>query len=140
MSISAVAVPVFLDTTPEPALLLRQWARTYHYGHQALPTLSIATCGLYTYLAMKRRATKRPWLAYACAALVTVIMVPFTWVVMVPTNNRLFRLTAENHTQPLTTNWSMEVARSLVVKWTLMHAVRSLTPLAGAIIGATATI
>lgn len=137
MSISAVAVPVFLDTTPEPALLFQQWARTYHYGHQALPTLSVATCGLYAYLAMKRRAAQQPWLAYAAAAIVTVVMVPFTWIVMVPTNNLLFRLTAESQTQPLIS--SMEAARELVVKWTLMHATRSLTPLAGAIIGATAT-
>lgn len=136
MSISAVAVPVFLDTTPEPALLFQQWARTYHYGHQILPTISIATCTLYAYLAMKRRATQQSWLAYASAAIVTVIMVPFTWVVMVPTNNLLFSLMAESKTQPLI--WSMEAARELVVKWSLMHALRSLTPLAGAIIGATA--
>ncbi|KAG6359554.1 hypothetical protein INS49_013075 [Diaporthe citri] len=100
-SISAVAVPVFLDTTPEPALLFQQWARTYHYGHQALPTLSVATCGLYAYLTMKRRAAQQPWVAYAAAAIVTVIMVPFTWIVMVPTNNLLFRLTAESQVQPL---------------------------------------
>lgn len=93
---------------------------------------------LYGYIALKRRAAKKPWVAYLVAAAVTVIMVPYTWVFMVPTNNTLFRLEAESQIEPLIS--SMDMAKELVKKWSWLHLTRSFFPLAGSVIGATITV
>lgn len=136
MCLSGVAVPVFLDTNGDPTHLLRQWVRTYHYGHIYMPALCIATCGLYSYTAISKRAWKRKqWLTYALAAATTIAMVPFTWIAMAPTNNILFRL------ESLATS-SLSVAdisavQDLVLKWSLLHVTRSLFPLVGAVLGFT---
>lgn len=132
MGLSLMAVPVLLDTTTEPAQLFHQWTRMYHYGHQALPTMAIATFALYGYTALSKRTAKKAWGVFAAAGLTTVSILPFTWIVMVPTNNTLFRLEAESRTAPVA---SWEEARNLVIKWSCMHLVRSLLPLAGAILG-----
>ena len=130
MSLSAFVVPVFLDTNNNADQVLRQWARLYHYGHIYLPALCIATCGLYGYAAMSKRAANcQQWYWYALAAVSTIAMVPFTWLIMVPTNDMLFRLEASG----LATELSL--VRGLVVKWAWLHITRSLCPLLGAFLG-----
>ncbi|KAK4244956.1 hypothetical protein C7999DRAFT_34724 [Corynascus novoguineensis] len=135
MSLSLISVPVFLDTTSQAPQLFRQWARTYHYGHLALPTLSVCTLGLYVLVAFRKRAARRPWLSSLSAGLVTVLMVPFTWVFMVPTNNELFRLEAVSAEDPNV--MGLQAATGLVAHWSRLHLARSLFPLAGAALGAT---
>ena len=142
MSLSAFAVPVLLDTNQDASHVLRQWARMYHYGHIYLPALCVATCGLYGCAALTRRwqdAAAGPagskgrnggWIRYALAAVATGVMVPFTWYVMVPTNNTLFRLGA-----PGSEAVPLELVRGLVVRWAWLHVARSLTPLVGALLG-----
>lgn len=136
---SLIAVPVYLDTNEDPSQLLHQWARTYHYGHQALPTLSVGICLLDLYAAAKRRGANRPWVVFALAGLLTVVMVPFTWLIMVPTNNELFRLEALAKfagTQDRSHGLSPSGVRELIIWWAQLHFARSLFPMAGAILGA----
>ncbi|KAK4168183.1 hypothetical protein QBC43DRAFT_115655 [Cladorrhinum sp. PSN259] len=140
-SLSIMAVPVFLDTTPEAPLLFTQWARMYHYGHQVLPTMAVGTLLLYAYTAVKRRGgssqnpkqAKRSWGPIALAGLTTVVMIPFTWIFMVPTNNELFRLELVSRAEPAVKG--LAEAKELVVKWAWLHLARSLFPLAGAVVG-----
>lgn len=135
--LSAIAVPVFLDTDTQSGHLLRQWARTYHYGHIILPAACIATCGLYAHVALAKRASGREhWRTYGTAAATTLAMVPFTWAVMTPTNNTLFRLeeAAVASSDPVA---DLAAAQALVVRWSWMHVARSLFPLIGAIVGFT---
>ncbi|THC93446.1 hypothetical protein EYZ11_007065 [Aspergillus tanneri] len=132
-SLSLMAVPVFLDTTTVPGQLFHQWVRLYHYGHQVLPTLAVVTFSLYGYSAWRRRKAKKSWGALVLAGLTTVAMLPFTWLVMVPTNNILFALEASSRASGAVA--TMEEARALVTKWCWMHLARSLFPLAGAVIG-----
>lgn len=134
MSLSLFAVPVFLDTTTESPQLFFQWVRMYHYGHMALPTMAVSTFLLYSYTAIKKRSAKQPWRRWLIAGVTTLTMVPFTWLVMVPTNNELFRLQKVSLAQP--TVMAIAEAKEMVIKWSWMHMTRSFMPLAGAVMGA----
>jgi hypothetical protein len=86
---------------------------------------------------MKKRAAKRPWGIFAVAGAVTVAMLPFTWIFMAPTNNVLFDLEAKSKSAVVT---GIAEAQSLLRKWRLLHIARSIFPLAGAVIGLSATL
>ena len=162
MSLSAFVVPVLLDTDRDADHMLRQWARLYYYGHIYLPTLCVATCGLYGYTALSKRVAKsKQWSRYLQAAASTIAMVPFTWIFMAPTNIHLFKLVA------LDSFSDLGLVRGLVVKWAVsniswrrassilsgpvskqrthadpstaqwLHAARSFSPLVGAFLGFT---
>ncbi|KAL7783875.1 hypothetical protein V8C37DRAFT_26476 [Trichoderma ceciliae] len=140
MSLTAFAVPVILDTNPEDGVhTLRQWVRMYHYGHIYLPALSIATTGLYVFEALTKRAQGRyQWVRYALAAVSTLIMIPFTWVFMTPTNNTLFRLETEAASGSGSAADGLgAMVHDLVIWWAFLHATRSLAPLFGAYLGFT---
>ena len=137
MSLSLMAIPVLLDTTTQAPQLFHQWVRMYHYGHQVLPTMAIGTCLLYNYTATKKYRAKKPWGLFALAGVTTISILPFTWIFMVPTNNELFRLEAACKTEPLVRG--IVEAKDLVVKWSWLHSIRSLLPLAGAIMGTIGT-
>lgn len=138
MSLSLIAVPVLLDTTEHAPQLFHQWARMYHYGHQALPTMAVGTCLLYLYTAGKKRSSKSHQVLIAMAGLATVLMLPFTWLVMIPTNNDLFKLETVSRSEPNV--MSLAEARELVVRWAQMHFTRCLFPLVGAVFGAFGTV
>lgn len=137
MSLSLMAIPVFLDTTTQAPQLFHQWVRMYHYGHQVLPTMAVGTFFLYSYIAAKKHRAKRPWAVFALAGVTTLSMVPFTWLFMVPTNNELFRLEGLSKAEPLVKG--IVEAKELVVKWSWLHIARSLLPLAGAVMGTAET-
>ncbi|KAI1424984.1 DUF1772-domain-containing protein [Xylaria sp. FL1777] len=133
MSLSVVAVPVMVDTADHAPLLFRQWARMYYYGHQIMPSMGIATLVLYINAAMKGYSMKKPWGMLAMAGVTTVCMVPFTWIVMAPGNDNLFRLEAASKTKSTTVDFNE--AKGLLVTWAWLHFVRTLFPLAGTIMG-----
>lgn len=139
-SLSAMPVPVFLDTNTDAAHMLRQWVRMYHYGHIYMPALCVATCGIYAYAARDSRACS---LRYALAAAVTLAMVPFTWLFMAPTNSTLFRLEEEaswggsgiEGTGAAVGVAQLGYVQELVVRWGWLHLARCLFPVAGAALG-----
>jgi Domain of unknown function (DUF1772) len=133
MSLSLMAVPVLLDTTTQAPQLFHQWARMYHYGHQVLPTMAVGTFLLYNYVAVKKRRARKSWGVFVLAGVMTLSMLPFTWIFMVPTNNELFRLEGVSKAEPLVRG--IVEAKELVVKWSWLHLTRSLLPLAGAVMG-----
>lgn len=139
LSISLITVPFLLDTNTQPAHMVRQWTRLYHYGHILLPSLSITTCLLYIYTAISKRGSSkvpsRYWTSYLTAGAVTVLIIPFTLVFMTPTNDTLFQLNEETKTPGGETVASLDNVQALVRLWTKMHAVRSLFPLVGAVVG-----
>jgi hypothetical protein len=137
MSLSLMAVPVFLDTTTQPSQLFHQWARMYHYGHQVLPTMAVATFLLYAYAAICKRAAKNSRVMLVLAGATTLSMLPFTWVFMVPTNNTLFRLEVESKSALVA---SLGEAQELLKTWSWLHFVRSLLPLTGALLGLTGNL
>lgn len=62
----------------------------------------------------------------------TLAMVPFTRVLMTPTNNALFELEKASSE---TADGDLGAVRQLVVTWSWLHVTRSLFPLVGAIAG-----
>jgi hypothetical protein len=134
MSLSAVGVPVFLDTNTDTTHLLRQWARLYHYGHIMMPALAVGATTLYAYTALsKRAANNKQWPTYAKAAATTISIVPFTWIVMTSTNNTLFGLLDAANAKASTVE--MGSLRGLIVRWSFLHLARSFFPLCGAVMG-----
>lgn len=134
ISLSGVTVPVILDTITDTPTLLRQWARMYHYGHIAAPSMAVTTLAMYIYSATRCAGQKQTMLLAAGAT--TILIVPFTFAFMVSTNNVLFGLKEGSDAGKVV---EFEGARDLVVKWTKLHFARSLFPLAGAMVGLAAT-
>ncbi|GKZ34929.1 hypothetical protein AbraIFM66950_005326 [Aspergillus brasiliensis] len=132
MNISLLTIPVLLDTSVEPAHLIDQWVRVYHYGHRVLPTLSVATGFFYAWAVARKRKSGRPWGIFALAGLTTISMLPFTWTVMQATNSTLFATQISNHAGQVV---SLDNAIFLITKWTLLHTTRVLFPLTGALMG-----
>ncbi|KAG6355442.1 hypothetical protein INS49_003404 [Diaporthe citri] len=124
LSLSGIAVPVLLETATDAPQLLCAWTRMYHYGHLALPTMGVGACLLYLSAAWRTSKSRG---ALAAAALVTVAMVPFTWVFMGPLNGELFRLQAASTTDPAAIG--LEGVRDMVIWWSRLHVTRSLMPL-----------
>ncbi|KAI1197714.1 hypothetical protein F5X97DRAFT_170893 [Nemania serpens] len=132
MSLYFIAVPVFLETTQDAGQLYVQWARMYYYGRALLPILSILTLLLYVHVAGRRWVTGRPWRSWILAGLISTLMIPFTWLVMSPTNDTLFAFEAVAKSGGVLP--TLAEAQSLVTKWNTLHLTRSLFPLAGAIV------
>lgn len=130
ISLSGIAVPVLLETCDDAPQLLHAWTRMYHYGHLALPTMGVGTCLLYLSAARQGHAGCGALMA---AALITVAMVPFTWVFMGSLDNELFRLHAASKADPAVIR--LESARDMVAWWARLHVMRSLMPLVGAMLG-----
>lgn len=140
MSLSLIAVPVFLKTSTRAEQLLTAWTTMYSYGFPVLPTCSIGTFGLYALAALGRRAAGETWRDFVVAAAVTVGMIPFTWIVLWPTNGRLEGLYERCKVNGGEKDRGggevkIEEVRGLVEGWRLRHLVRSLFPLTGALIG-----
>lgn len=131
---SIVAVPVVLNTTTDAVQLYQQWVRTYYAGFPVLPTISIGTGSLFLLAAARNRLDNKPWITTAAAGIVTVLMVPWTWVFLVPTNNRLFKLEADATAGGPA---SLEHAQAMVKFWSGRHLMRSFFPMVGAAIGLT---
>ncbi|KAI3545135.1 hypothetical protein CABS01_11797 [Colletotrichum abscissum] len=133
MSINAVAVLTGAFLSDTSSQLFHQFVRLYHYGHLVLPGLSLATLTLYASAGAMTRGTGRPWAVYALAGTLTVAMIPFTWVFMVPTNNTLFDLHFKSQSAGVIAG--IDDAKGLLRRWSLLHLARSLFPLTGAVIG-----
>ncbi|KAI2613402.1 hypothetical protein GGR54DRAFT_615697 [Hypoxylon sp. NC1633] len=133
--VSAVFVPVLIDTNTDASHLLRQWARTFYYGHLILPTICVGACGVYAYSALtKRAAGSKHWSRYAAAGITTITMVPYTWLVMASTNNTLFSLLSSVESSS-GVGVDLELVQGLVVRWAWLHVVRTVFPLLGTIVG-----
>lgn len=133
MGLSLVAVPVLLDTSTQASQLLTQFVQLYHYGHQLMPSLAVVTFLLYGYTSIQKRSLGKPWRNTIVAGITTLTMVPFTWVIMVPTNEILFGLNAES--RAVLGSVELGTVQALLARWARLHIVRSLFPLLGAFLG-----
>ncbi|KAL4738467.1 hypothetical protein BDV11DRAFT_205932 [Aspergillus similis] len=132
MTITVLSIPVWLDTITQPASLLSQWNRTYHYGHLGHPFMALLTLTLYTLCAWQRRSEGRNWRALLTAGIVTILVPAFTLVFMSPTNTILFEYTSASGGMGVV---ELKEVRQLVLKWGWMHLTRSFFPLIGAVLG-----
>ncbi|KAF5853665.1 hypothetical protein GGP41_006469 [Bipolaris sorokiniana] len=146
ISLSAITIPILMENTADASQLLRQWTRLYNYGNQVLPGMAVGTFLLYALVCFRRRraVTSKLWRLLALASLSTVSIIPFTLIIMKPTNNELFRMESVTRMIQLEEAGGVNImgikeAEELVVWWSFMHAMRSTFPLVGTILGVVAT-
>lgn len=130
--LSVLVIPVCLETIDDPTQLLRQWARIYHYGSTYAPALSLATCGLYGYIATRNRQKRGTFIS---AAVATAAIIPFTLLVMAPTNNILHRLEASTVSGASESTVELSMVQNIIVRWAWLHLARSVFPLVGVYLG-----
>lgn len=129
--LSLLAIPGLLSTTtPVPTqLLAQQWAGIYNRGKVLGPQTAVLAVFGYGYLAYERSSRGVGWAKFAGAAALTLGIVPFTVIFMDPTNQALLKVAAG-------AGVIGEGALSdLLLKWKGLNLVRSIFPLAGAVLG-----
>ncbi|PSR94190.1 hypothetical protein BD289DRAFT_363871 [Coniella lustricola] len=129
--LSILAVPGLLSTTSpvHPQSIAQQWAGIYNRGKVLGPQTAVLSLLGYTYLAYQNKSQGRPWHVFVGAAVISIAIVPFTIVVMNPTNQALLQA-AEG-----ANNLGSEAVSQLLLKWKDLNLMRSFFPLAGAALG-----
>ncbi|KAL3458176.1 hypothetical protein BJX64DRAFT_292437 [Aspergillus heterothallicus] len=137
MSVYLLAIPSLLETTTDPAHLVRHWHRIFMNGHIKGPIISLTTTALYALAAFAKYSAGQRWAVFATAGATTIAIVPFTLTIMMPTNEALFRMEADVHKgkSPLSAE-----AERLVRSWSRLNLVRAFFPLAGAVFGLLGTL
>ncbi|KAJ5113388.1 DUF1772-domain-containing protein [Penicillium angulare] len=144
-SLSTIVTPVLLQSHKEDnissRLLAKQWRGLFEKGRSTNPPIAAGTASSLIYLAWavrrgsplyKSAAYSRSGL-YIAAAILTVGIVPFTFVFMDPTNDVLIE-------KARSTSDSDPEVSELIKRWTRLNFGRSLLPLAAAVCGVVATI
>lgn len=131
-TLSALAIPGLLSTNAAvpTQMLAQQWAGIYNRGKVLGPQAAAISLLGYGYLMYDRSRQGRGWGKYVGAAALTVGIIPFTAFFMDNTNQALLGVAAGG-----AGTLSSEAVRELLVKWRVLNLVRSLFPLAGALLG-----
>jgi hypothetical protein len=141
IALSAIAVPMMLETASLAPHVLRQAGSMVMYGMMLMPSLSITTMLLYSCAALlKHRAGDAGWAMSMLAAAVTMAMIPFAWIFMVSTNKALLRIQLAGNDAAKLDVGTVEEAREIVGKWGWLNGCQALFPLVGVIIGTRAIL
>ncbi|KAB8219485.1 hypothetical protein BDV33DRAFT_204400 [Aspergillus novoparasiticus] len=132
MSVYGLAMPAFLQTITQSGQLVGYQRRLYLIGTTKGRVLGLTTTLLYASVSVHQYWTGKPWLVSAAAGVTTISLVPFTEIVMAPTNDALDRLETETNSGAVV-SWAE--TKQLVRRWDRFNAVRALFPLAGAVLG-----
>lgn len=108
--INAVEHPARLSCGTE--LAIREFAPSYHRATVMQASLAITGCATGLWSAWVGRD---PWLALGAVLLGAVV--PFTLIVILPTNKRLLDPTLD---------WRAPKATQLLIRWGRLHAMRSI--------------
>lgn len=129
--LSALAIPALLSSSPSvpSQVLAQQWAGIYNRGKALGPQAAAVSLLGYGYLMYDRSRQGRGWGKYVGAAALTVGIVPFTALFMDTTNQALLGAAAGAG------SLSSEAVDELLTRWRVLNLVRSLLPLAGAMLG-----
>lgn len=125
-SVSTVAIPCAIATARSDDALLQQWKTIYWTGHAQGPSIAIIAGIVHGGIAYAKSNRGEDPAFSILAAAFTVGIVPYTWSVMIPTNNSL--LDGAN------TGRGAENARSLVGRWRWMNGLRGALPMVGGIL------
>lgn len=129
--LSALAIPGLLSTSSPVGtqLLAQQWAGIYNRGKGLGPQIAVLSLLGYGWLVYDRTSRRQPWTKFAGAAALSMAIVPFTALFMDPTNQALLAVAGGASALGET------AVQALLVKWKGLNLVRSLFPLAGAVLG-----
>ncbi|PGH16073.1 hypothetical protein AJ79_02053 [Helicocarpus griseus UAMH5409] len=132
---------------PSP-VLAKLWRNVYEKGKTQNPPIAIATAAAFFYLSWSvrsgtllfREAAENAATLYCTAGLLTLGIVPYTIAMMKTTNNALNEKAKAVQSEPAVKVGAGDETEELVRKWTALNGVRSLFPLAGALVGAYAAL
>jgi len=127
MSLFLITIPVLLGTSTSAKHLLSQWNLIFSMGHTRGPSIAIAVGVIHAFTAWSLEDSR-----FVIAGLITISMIPYTWIVMRNVNNALF---AASEWAEEAKEENNEGVRQLVNAWSRFNAVRALFPLAGAVYG-----
>lgn len=139
--ITVLGVPPLM-LAPSP-LVARQWKKVYDLGVVRSPPLALTSALSFSFLSYKLYGTLNQPKAelYALSALLTIGIVPYTLLAMLPTNNKLMR-NAEEAEAMTPEEQIMEVkdserrsTKQLLDLWATHNLVRGMFPLAGSVLG-----
>ncbi|WQF87338.1 Putative anthrone oxygenase [Colletotrichum destructivum] len=128
-SLSIFSIPAILQTGSEPAHALRLWQHLFLTGHSTGPKVALVTFLSLAYSAYDRFHQSVAWKPYAAAGALSLAIVPFTLIVMSPTNNALLA-----GAQGASTLGLSEITE-LLTRWRALNVVRSFISLAAAAVG-----
>lgn len=111
--------------------MAKLWEALYVRGRAQMPRFAALSLLGYSYLAYDRYARGERWGPFALAGALTIGIVPFTLLVMMPTNNALLGVASGTGGQVL----SEDAVRSLLLRWKNLNLMRSMFPLAGSLLG-----
>ncbi|KAH8840749.1 hypothetical protein MCOR27_009062 [Pyricularia oryzae] len=143
LGLSIFAVPRLLES-PGP-LMLQQWDRMFVSGRAILPAADVLSALGFSYLAYSRVFGERTAKMYALAAALSVGIVPYTFLVMSRTNNKL-RRRAELTKSMSITDESLESAevrqgdKFLVDHWGVLNLGRTAMLAAAGLVGLYASL
>ncbi|KAK7948748.1 N-acetyltransferase- GNAT family [Apiospora aurea] len=147
MSASLLTMPALIRPDVPQDALVHQWHNLYRRGAALMPVLAGATTLSYWLVAYYHTlpsplelgaasSASGEWRGFAAAGALTLAIVPYTLVVMMPTIRTLEAsmdgaAVVDEKGQRRAT-MSRGTAEALLRKWTQMNVVRSLIPLVGA--------
>lgn len=137
-SISLVSVPAIMKSLAEDGLTtsqaIRLWRNNFELGKALAPPIALATASSLAFCGWSARSLGalgwRDGRLFFVSAVLTVAIVPFTIVSMGSTNAKLLSLAKK---EGLTASEGRE-GEVLLEKWCSLNRVRSLLPLAGAVL------
>ncbi|KAK2740999.1 hypothetical protein FQN55_008554 [Onygenales sp. PD_40] len=140
-------VPSLLTSAPEahlsPSAVAKIWRSFYDRGKTQNPPIAVVTAASFFYLGWSvrtgaplfRKAAENASTLYYIAGLLTVGMVPYTLAVMMGTNNKLAEKAKAVEAEPAKAMGKGDEVEVLANRWIYLNGVRSLFPLAGALVG-----
>ncbi|KAL2812896.1 DUF1772-domain-containing protein [Aspergillus cavernicola] len=148
-ALSLIAVPALTTSRREdqapPKLLVKQWRNMYEAGKTQNPPIAATTAAAFFYLAWSvreggplfRQATYSRAGLYSTAAVLTLSIVPYTFVAMRTTNGSLLDLASSptEFSERATT-----ASGTLLDRWGFLNGIRSILPLAGGLMGMAAAV
>ena len=145
-SISALAVPPIL-LAPSP-LVAQQWKRLFDIGKAAAPALAATSALSFSFLALKWYGTLNQPRAeiYGLSALITVSIIPYTFVFMRTVNKELLSNAKQANAlkkADALSEGSMEgkeSSKQLLDLWATHNAIRGLFPLAASVLALWTTV
>lgn len=128
--ISAFSVPGLMAASVPSRELAEQWAAIYNRGKVTAPPVAVASLAAYAFLAYElKNGGQLNWERYGLAGALTAGIIPFTLIGMASTNGALMQVAGG------ATSLSDDATRSLLLRWQGLNLVRSMLPLAGAVLG-----
>ncbi|KAF6836491.1 putative N-acetyltransferase, GNAT family [Colletotrichum musicola] len=129
-SLSIFSVPAALESSgAEPIIALKLWQNLYLRGHATGPKVAVVTFLSLVYSAYDRHSQGVEWKPFVAAAALSLAIVPFTRILMGPTNARL--MAGAQGVAAL--GW--QETRDLLATWRTLNFLRSFFSISAAAVG-----